>query len=630
MASISLGRTSMPSFLIASLFWLGNAAQSSFSGAWYLVNVNSVVCPGSAGYAVINMTEPAATRTPHIFTVFRTTNQSVTLAFEVTDATGKVITDQKAGVSLAKTARRLGEASEANDLLDVSSAPPRQLSARRRGYSGGGSSYSSPRRRSGGSSYTAPRRRAAPAPAPVPAPQASSTVGASARRRGYTEPVSQRRRTAGYDNRIYSNPSNPAAGSYGYANQATAASNFGGRLPSSTPYGYTGANAYSGRTGSGTQIALAAGGGLLAGMLVGNLMSTSWTGYTKQEMLNMPCTSGSWTGLCSTCVTLHGAAKCAIQISPKIDATRDDLLNTGFIPADFTWPIQVNITSITGTDFDPSTICPPSDPGVQWTAPAMKQLFLTLTAMEELAGSPAATSSEGGGFFSSMYFAVLVALGFCCCCCGAGAFWMSRSKRRPDWESGTSSESDSDGYHVQGQAVAPGAFYPPGPGPAAAYGQNPYWQAAPAPAAGGMPPSGPYTSYVQGSPMAYPAAFQSGAGFPGVSQRGFMETAAPSGAPWGEVLRAADVIVDPNTGMVVGPWGECLAWAVAYEHQNPGWQDDPRFREGPAQQVIEAMVQRAPESMTPAIMQGAEILEESCHQAVRSGQPVPLINQRVM
>ena len=30
----------------------------------------------------------------------------------------------------------------------------------------------------------------------------------------------------------------------------------------------------------------------------------------------------------------------SLRISPKIDATRDDLVNTGFIPADFTWPIH--------------------------------------------------------------------------------------------------------------------------------------------------------------------------------------------------------------------------------------------------------------------------------------------------
>ncbi|CAE7222391.1 unnamed protein product, partial [Symbiodinium pilosum] len=81
-------------WLLTASFLL-SSAETSFSGVWYLVNVNSVVCPGSPGYAVINMTEPTAkTHSPHILTVFRTTNASVGLHFQVTDARGKVITDQ--------------------------------------------------------------------------------------------------------------------------------------------------------------------------------------------------------------------------------------------------------------------------------------------------------------------------------------------------------------------------------------------------------------------------------------------------------------------------------------------------------------------------------------------------------
>ncbi|OLQ01473.1 hypothetical protein AK812_SmicGene15770 [Symbiodinium microadriaticum] len=631
------------------LLWgsfLLSAAESSFSGVWYLVDVNSVVCPGSPGYAVINMTEPTAqTHSPHILTVFRTTNASVTLAFEITDATGKVITDQSAGVSLQQVARRLGEVTEdVENLWEEATvvqsaleeeAPPRQLSGRRRSYSGG---YSSPRRRA----VSSPRRRASspsPPPSPPPPPASAGPVsGASARRRGYTEPMSQRRRTAGYDNKHYSNPSNPAAGSYGYASQSAAASNFGGRLPTSTPYGYTGANAYSGRTGmgSGMQIALAGGGGLLAGMALSNLMHHSWTGYSQQQMLSMPCSSGSWSGLCSTCVSLYGADKCDIKISPKIDATRDDLVNTGFIPADFTWPIHVKITSISSTDFEPSSICPPTTPGVNWTAPPMKQLFLTLTTMEELSAPPAASASSSG--FSGMFSALIAALAACCCCCCCAAAAWQMSRKRTDWESGTSSESESDGYPAPGQMAYARPMQPPVPG----QGPHPYWQGSapqgppqPAPYAGAAYATGaPYvaTSFVQGSPQAYPAPFQSGEGFAwaGFGSGGFMDTAAPSGASWANVCRQHPVNVNGSTMMIDGAWGECLAWAVVYEHQNPGWESDPRFKdEGPAQQVINAMLETAPESMARSIEMGSQNLEEACHNAVRAGMPVPLINQLV-
>lgn len=450
--------------------------------------------------------------------------------------------------------------------------------------------------------------------------------------------MSQRRRTAGYDNKHYSNPSNPAAGSYGYASQSAAASNFGGRLPTSTPYGYTGANAYSGRTGmgSGMQIALAGGGGLLAGMALSNLMHHSWTGYSQQQMLSMPCSSGSWSGLCSTCVSLYGADKCDIKISPKIDATRDDLVNTGFIPADFTWPIHVKITSIASTDFEPSSICPPTTPGVNWTAPPMKQLFLTLTTMEELSAPPAASASSSG--FSGMFSALIAALAACCCCCCCAAAAWQMSRKRTDWESGISSESESDGYPAPGQMAYARPMQPPVPG----QGPHPYWQGSapqgppqPAPYAGAAYATGaPYvaTSFVQGSPQAYPAPFQSGEGFAwaGFGSGGFMDTAAPSGASWANVCRQHPVNVNGSTMMIDGAWGECLAWAVVYEHQNPGWESDPRFKdEGPAQQVINAMLETAPESMARSIEMGSQNLEEACHNAVRAGMPVPLINQLV-
>ncbi|CAE7551299.1 GND [Symbiodinium sp. CCMP2456] len=314
-------------------------------------------------------------------------------------------------------------------------------------------------------------------------------------------------------------------------------------------------------------------------------------------------------------VSLYGADKCDIKISPKIDATRDDLVNTGFIPADFKWPIHVKITSISCTDFDPSSICPPTTPGVQWTAPPMKQLFLTLTTMEELSAQAVASASSSG--FSGMFSALIAGLAACCCCCCCAAAAWQMSRKRTDWESGTSSESESDGYPAPGQMAYARPMQPPVPG----QGPNPYWQGSapqgppqPAPYAGAAYATGaPYvaTSFVQGSPQAYPAPFQSGEGFAwaGFGNGGFMDTAAPSGASWANVCRQHPVNVNGSTMMVDGAWGECLAWAVVYEHQNPGWESDPRFKdEGPAQQVINAMLETAPESMAPSIEMGSQNL----------------------
>ena len=69
--------------------------------------------------------------------------------------------------------------------------------------------------------------------------------------------------------------------------------------------------------------------------------------------------SGSWSGSCSTCVELYGATSCNVMLSPQFDAARDDLMTTGLVPAEIAWPLFVNVTHLSGPDFDPAAICPP-------------------------------------------------------------------------------------------------------------------------------------------------------------------------------------------------------------------------------------------------------------------------------
>ena len=54
-----------------------------------------------------------------------------------------------------------------------------------------------------------------------------------------------------------------------------------------------------------------------------------------------------------------------------------------------------------------------------------------------------------------------------------------------------------------------------------------------------------------------------------------MGTAAPNGKYWSEYCHGEPEISSAN--FIVGPWGECLAWAVVYEHQNE-WENDPDYR----------------------------------------------------
>lgn len=80
-------------------------------------------------------------------------------------------------------------------------------------------------------------------------------------------------------------------GKYGYANQNYAYQNYGGHMPMTTPYGYSGANAYQGGSGSGMKIALAGGAGLLAGIAANKLMH-HWGGYSREQIMNAPCSTG--------------------------------------------------------------------------------------------------------------------------------------------------------------------------------------------------------------------------------------------------------------------------------------------------------------------------------------------------
>ena len=50
---------------------------------------------------------------------------------------------------------------------------------------------------------------------------------------------------------------------------------------------------------------------------------------------------------------------------------------------------------------------------------------------------------------------------------------------------------------------------------------------------------------------------------------GFMDTASPLGPTWEKACQGRAPTVDASTGMLMGKWAECLAWAVAYEAQHP-------------------------------------------------------------
>ncbi|CAE7205571.1 GND [Symbiodinium sp. CCMP2592] len=526
----------------------------------------------------------------------------VTLSFVARDATGRTVVDQSAPITLqavtARPGRRLEEEDEEEE--ETKEVAMRGLDSRRR------SSFSSPRRR-----ISSPRRR-------TMTDSRRRAVLDSRRRAADTSPrrrvmadtrrrssfFSPRRRRGGsgsfVPNNHYSNPLSPSIGHYGYTNPNYAYHNYGGHMPMSTSYGYTGANAYS--SGSGMKIALAGGAGILAGLATSHLLhhygGSNSGGYTHAQMMQQDCTYGSWSGTCNSCYSQYGANRCALSISPNFDATRDDLMSTGFIPTQVSWPLTVTVTSVSGIDFNPASVCPltPDSAG----NPSMARLFLTTTSlgMGSSGGNPGpgyspqpnygqqtnygpvqSSSSSGSGFFA--WLGTVLAL---CCCCGFCVCCSCASGKKPSkWGfSGDSSSSDSD---ESVQMVHHG-------------GHNPYWHGqAPAPA-------------------------------PAQTNTAFMDTAAPGGATWANYCRGPPE-VNPSTGFVAGRWGDCLAWAVVYEHQNPGWPQNPTYRDmGPAGTVIQAMLENAADSDCEDVERAANQLENACRKAVASGGTLPVINCR--
>lgn len=516
------------------LFVTGTWAQQSFSGVWHSLDVPSVVCPGRQGYATVTISKPTtAEYEPHILTVFRTAKNPVELSFLAKDSNG-IVADQRTPVTLQGHARRLqinqtsqlqqskpgngtqkATANAANGTVwshcsgkDCPESRLRRLFSMRRRMS------SSVRRRNGGTkpininpmSWFSPRRRRALSGAAYSgAAAATGAAGvAGARRRG-TAPVapatgtgasysSVRRRisTMGTSNSFhrrrsyqggyggsYTNPYSSYSAPYGYPSSNWAYQSFGGHMPTATPYGYTGANAYS--SSSGLPIALAAGAGLLASYAMGHHSGHYghyWHGYSQADMYKMQCASGAWTGGCQSCVSSYGAPSCNVLLSPQLDVARDDLMSTGFVPSQISWPLVVNVTHVAGDDFRPSAICPPQDPDAKsaWTPPPMKELFISLSA---LPSPPPAMlgSGPGYGYGNSManqggspVISNLVLLCSCLGCC----YLVERCRKMFD--------GPSSGHLYTG--VLPpqgfsGGFGQPGHAPGHAPGQQFHQDAAP-------------------------------------------------------------------------------------------------------------------------------------------------------
>lgn len=162
-----------------------------------------------------------------------------------------------------------------------------------------------------------------------------------------------------------------------------------------------------------------AGAGLVGGVVIGAgamylLSSTSSYGrYSRYGRGNDRCTHDSgWSGSCSSCYQRYNNDQCIPQ-GPRGSANRDDLMDTGFWPADWKSPLTVTVFSVKGVDFEKSRICPPAGwsqhDGSQMPA-AGSDLFMAMTEMAELGDKLEEDTGVVGPVVGTL-------VSICCCCC---------------------------------------------------------------------------------------------------------------------------------------------------------------------------------------------------------------------
>eukprot|EP00929_Paragymnodinium_shiwhaense_P006595 TRINITY_DN11030_c0_g1_i3.p1 TRINITY_DN11030_c0_g1~~TRINITY_DN11030_c0_g1_i3.p1 ORF type:complete len:971 (+),score=189.22 TRINITY_DN11030_c0_g1_i3:83-2995(+) len=336
---------------------------------------------------------------------------------------------------------------------EPASAEERFLASSRRRAASTSSSSSSGRRRASRTRPSAPaprpsarrrapssvpadsgRRRAAAAPPPPPAP--TGQLSSQPRRRTHAAPASspasadQRRRQPATDairrretsrrrsaaavsanpearrraQSIYGNSHSTGGSNYGYTTQSATLQNFQNTAPSRVDYGLSGQGQ---KTGSKMPVLMGAAAGVAAGGLMGVGGYYAYQRMTENNW-NADASDRSWCRSppgnlmrCADCFQKYTSTQCKNENScfegqgcqfelPK-DTQRDELLQAGFVPMDFTAPFKVTISKIEGDDFTQAKVCPAAQPDAGGFTTAWEEassfsadLFMTFTEMDTL------------------------------------------------------------------------------------------------------------------------------------------------------------------------------------------------------------------------------------------------------
>jgi len=388
--------------------------QNNEHAGWDSSTDNSWCC---ASWCYINGSCPIAKRS----WLSQLASEEVYFSYSTCDDNGP----QTYSSGADKCSRRLsaiGDYASEAAAAETQGAAPRMLAGRRRGGGSSRSRTSSPRRRQGPPAPppSSPRRRGpSPPSASNPRRRQGSTTPRrrevrrrapsprrrqpTPRRRAPNPPVptyveSRRRQTSfsgtNYDSARRRSPDSTADThrrrrssppiQYGYSSRPRVMVVHNNYMPYHAPYGYTGYQSQP--AGSNVNLALAGAAGLALGFGSAYLLQSQYNndyGQHRRRRFNNAIewcvvqAEGDRYGIlqeCSACYVLHGpslcpsAAACATSdgcsyLTPS-SYNRDDLETDGFVPKDFTWPLTVSITEISGADIntDPlsGNICPPT------------------------------------------------------------------------------------------------------------------------------------------------------------------------------------------------------------------------------------------------------------------------------
>lgn len=193
-------------------------------------------------------------------------------------------------------------------------------------------------------------------------------------------------------------PDDTCAGGYGYT-----ARDLAWNFPNGwqkTSYGYLGRKAYS----KGTPVLMGTRGVFSAPSYFGSRYY--WYGWSRRRNSGTQPAGEDQCGYCSSGCLLAGGeenvmpcaecnqveAECLAQYSPTEDASRDDLMETGFILKSIVGHLIVRIDAIQSSALLPANMCPPYNKSqareMGW-APPDADIFLTISHVQTFAPAPA-------------------------------------------------------------------------------------------------------------------------------------------------------------------------------------------------------------------------------------------------